>query len=668
MLIPNRWKRRGRRLYLKAVTRKRPSVDVVVCVHNQVDIFAECLGALLKYWDYAGQLIIVDDGSILEESEKLFELVKGRAYINLLRHEVAQGYTASANRGLRASRSDYVILMNSDAVVVRHTLQALVMGLEDNQKYSALGPLSNAASWQNVPVLCDEDGSWSINEYPEDLNSEFIGKKLTETYGRTKPVRVPLLNGVMTCFRRQVFESIGYLDEDNFPSGYGEENDWCIRAGKRGYRLGVSLRAYLFHHKSKSFGSERRKRLVDKNGKRLEELHGKQKISGMVKRLRSNKHLASARDVVSSIYGSFPEGVVSGEFEAKSSVRVLYLLQAHPGSGGVLSVVQESRKLNELGAMARVAIPLVERPLYQKHFHGEEIDHLIFYRTEEEFLALASTFDYVVATIWTSVDLVNQAVESSSVRGAYYVQDFEPDFYEKNDPRHSLAMETYNTGRDWLVFVKTRWLKGQLQEKVNLTAMTVRPSLDKDVFFNTDSIRLGERNVLVAMIRPSTPRRNPEGTMRVLKVLAESYSDFEIRTFGCDEHEIAKWEIRRYANWRHLGRLRSVEVADLFRSSDLFIDLSYFQAFGRAALEAAACGCAVLVSENSGCIEFFEKGVSAVCVNVEDEDTIVRSICDTVANDALLATLKRRAKAVSEGFDLEASAESILGLLKRSNG
>ena len=51
------------------------------------------------------------------------------------------------------------------------------------------------------------------------------------------------------------------MDEENFPIGYGEENDYCIRAADAGFTLAIADDAYVFHAKSKSFGHSRRKEL-----------------------------------------------------------------------------------------------------------------------------------------------------------------------------------------------------------------------------------------------------------------------------------------------------------------------------------------------------------------------------------------------------------------------
>ena len=50
------------------------------------------------------------------------------------------------------------------------------------------------------------------------------------------------------------------LNTAAFPAGYGEENDLCLRAGKAGVKLAVADDVYVYHVKSASFGSVRRRR------------------------------------------------------------------------------------------------------------------------------------------------------------------------------------------------------------------------------------------------------------------------------------------------------------------------------------------------------------------------------------------------------------------------
>ena len=80
---------------------------------------------------------------------------------------------------------------------------------------------------------------------------------------------VPLLNGFCTMMRRSVVEELGFLDEVNFPQGYGEENDLCLRARKAGYRLALADHVYVYYVKSASFGSQRRNQLSKRGTERL---------------------------------------------------------------------------------------------------------------------------------------------------------------------------------------------------------------------------------------------------------------------------------------------------------------------------------------------------------------------------------------------------------------
>ena len=48
-------------------------------------------------------------------------------------------------------------------------------------------------------------------------------------------------------------KQISYMDEINFPTGYGEENDYCLRAIE-GFSLAVADNLYVYHSKSKALG------------------------------------------------------------------------------------------------------------------------------------------------------------------------------------------------------------------------------------------------------------------------------------------------------------------------------------------------------------------------------------------------------------------------------
>ena len=72
-----------------------------------------------------------------------------------------------------------------------------------------------------------------------------------------------------------------------------------------------------------------------------------------------------------------------------------------------------------------------------------------------------------------------------------------------------------------------------------------------------------------------------------------------------------------------LGVLRRDEVADLLRRSQLFIDLSEYQAFGRTGLEAMACGCTTILPEAGGSDEYAIDGSNCLRVDTGDREAIL---------------------------------------------
>ena len=114
-----------------------------------------------------------------------------------------------------------------------------------------VGPLSNAASWQNVPRLIGDDGRFAINNIPFNLNTEQFNQLVRNASNQDFP-EVEFVNGFCFMIRAKVLEEIGLLDEQAFPQGYGEENDPCLRAAKPGssWRLPTTVMSFMPNQKA----------------------------------------------------------------------------------------------------------------------------------------------------------------------------------------------------------------------------------------------------------------------------------------------------------------------------------------------------------------------------------------------------------------------------------
>lgn len=281
-----------------------PSVTVVICVHNALDDVKNCLQSVEKT-DYPAEnlkITIVDDGSDEDTAHYLAAFADRVSHAKVIRRDVAGGYTVAANVGVQNATGELIALLNSDTVVPAGWLRKIAKRFEMAPDVGLVGPLSNAASWQSVPERTAPEGGWAINELPAHISVDQMDQ-MVEDAARAVPglVRLPLLNGFCYTMRREVVEKIGPFDENAFPRGFGEEDDFCLRATNAGFGIALTQDTYVFHAKSKSYGSDRRKELSFAGQEALRQKHGATRMKRAIDTMKMNPYLETMREELTAV-------------------------------------------------------------------------------------------------------------------------------------------------------------------------------------------------------------------------------------------------------------------------------------------------------------------------------------------------------------------------------
>lgn len=250
---------------------KPQSVEIIICVHNAYDELKNCLDSIFSNTENDYLLTIVDDCSDGEIKRYVDDLAGRRPSLRVLRNSKNIGYTRSANLGLKAARTDWIVLLNSDTIVTRGWLGGLIECARSDSDIKAVGPLSNAATLQSIPQVRDADGKFTVNKLPRGIEPDDMAALVRSVSRRAFP-RVPLLNGFCTLLHKPSVSHVGYFDEIGFPRGYGEENDLCLRLIEAGHKLAIADHVYVHHSKTGSFTENERKSLTkdaDRNLRRM---------------------------------------------------------------------------------------------------------------------------------------------------------------------------------------------------------------------------------------------------------------------------------------------------------------------------------------------------------------------------------------------------------------
>jgi len=636
---------------------EHPGVDVVVCVRDALADVRTCLWSLLHSATRPFHLIVVDDGSGPETAAMLAELARREPEVELIRNDgPAHGYTRAANIGLRASTGAHVVLLNSDTVVSPGWLERIVACAESDGRIGVVGPLSNAATHQSLPATT-EDGRWAVNELPAWMPVDAMALLVAELSGRERP-RVPFVNGFCCSLTRAAIDAVGLFDEELFGSGYCEENDFCIRARDAGFLAALADDAYVFHAKSRSYSSAGRDEVARRNYELFLGKHGEERVRGMLAEWDEVTALESMREttaIATSGEAATAEAFRAANPEPLEVLFVLHGMSAGSG-GGVHSIYQETRGMRRLGVPARIAIAAeaMERAR-DSYVDAEEL--FVPYGGEAELGRLAAAADVVVATHYTTVGLVGRLRDRyGDFLPAYYAQDYEPFFVEPDSNRLIEALDSYTAVPDQLVFAKTHWLRNLIGHLHGVEVAKVEPSLDRELFNaagRTEAAGNGRGDGpvrIAAMIRPRTPRRQPVLTLDTLAAAAATHGDrVEVTTFGCPLESIEA--LGRKPPGRHLGLLTREQVAELLKHTDVFLDASTYQAFGRTALEAMACGATAIAPSRGGATELIRHEQNGLLVDTlspaPPAEALNRLIEDPDLREDLQATASAGAQAHS---------------------
>ncbi|MBK5307527.1 MAG: glycosyltransferase [Frankiaceae bacterium] len=227
--------------------------SVVIPFYGKAAYTAACALSVQRCSWAQTDVVVVDDGSPHALSARRL-LAQLPAPVRIVRSDVNRGYTASVNAGVQAAAHDVVVILNNDTRVTPGWDAPLIAALADPGVFAA-GPLSNAASYQSVPAL-RTDGGWAVNEFDPAVAPDALAAALRARFPGTL-VPLSILNGFCYAVRREDFLRLGGLDEDAFPSGYGEEVDLMLRARKAGMRNVVTPASFVYHYKSVTFGAQR---------------------------------------------------------------------------------------------------------------------------------------------------------------------------------------------------------------------------------------------------------------------------------------------------------------------------------------------------------------------------------------------------------------------------
>jgi len=207
-----------------------PRTDIIIPSWNQTELALDCLASIEQNTqDY--RIIWVDNGSDEESFRQVYAQLASMPH-KLVRNSDNLGFIRATNQGLSLSTASWVVLLNNDTEVPPSWLEALRYPFEhpeespERPKVGAVGPLSSAKdSWQGRHKV---QPGWML---------------LKDT---------TMLSFFCVMLSREVVQKVGLLNED-YGVGLGDDDEYCARIHKAGYRLALAQEVVVKHHHRSTF-------------------------------------------------------------------------------------------------------------------------------------------------------------------------------------------------------------------------------------------------------------------------------------------------------------------------------------------------------------------------------------------------------------------------------
>jgi GT2 family glycosyltransferase len=225
------------------------NITSIIVNYKTPDLCVDCIQSMLPVGSSEKSLIIVDNASRDFSVSVIKSIVKRNSWsgCQVLESDENNGFSAGNNIGIKASSSEYVLLLNSDTLVRPGAVELLVKTLENNPK---MGIASPRLEWADgVPQESCFRFYRPLNELIRSAATGLI-TRLFKRYEVPLNVSNEITYPEWTSFacvliRRNVFEDIGLLDEEFFM--YFEDVDFCKRAREAGWAIVHNPEARVVH-------------------------------------------------------------------------------------------------------------------------------------------------------------------------------------------------------------------------------------------------------------------------------------------------------------------------------------------------------------------------------------------------------------------------------------
>lgn len=204
-------------------------LSVVIVSYNVRSFLTACLDSVQRALEgIESEVFVVDNHS---SDDSVEAIARDYTWVHLINNKDNLGFSKANNIAIRASKGEYILLLNPDTIVAPETLQGVLQFMDKHPKAGGAGVRMHNADDSLAP------------ESRRAIPTPFVAARkmlgLTKRYYMShlsweEPAQIEVVSGAFMLLRRKAIQEVGLLDEDFFM--YGEDIDLSYRLLKGGWQ------------------------------------------------------------------------------------------------------------------------------------------------------------------------------------------------------------------------------------------------------------------------------------------------------------------------------------------------------------------------------------------------------------------------------------------------
>lgn len=226
-----------------------PLISIIIPTRDNHNVLRRCVSSLMEKTEYRNfEIIIVDNGSVNNETLTYLNLIDGKDNVKVLRHDIPFNFSELNNYGVKYAKGDIYLFLNDDTEVLKPDWLQRMAGFTQLDHIGAVGAkllYPGGKLIQHAGVLNLQNGpSHAFLKQGKDLPGYFLRNQLEYNW--------LIVTGACLMIEKRKFNEISGFDE-SFPIAYNDV-DICMTLSQKGYHNIVCQGVSLIHHESISRG------------------------------------------------------------------------------------------------------------------------------------------------------------------------------------------------------------------------------------------------------------------------------------------------------------------------------------------------------------------------------------------------------------------------------